>query len=83
MWFIGVEVVQETTAPPPKKMLDPPLKLASYFELGGSSLSLGTLSTPISKFKLTGFKTVSVSYKFRGKVPTLFMCYLVLHFVVV
>ena len=43
-------------------------KLASSFELGGSSLSLGTLSTPISEFKLTGFKTVSVSYKFRGKV---------------
>ena len=26
MWFIGVEVEQETSAPPPKKkMLDPPL----------------------------------------------------------
>ena len=26
MWFIGVEVVeQETSAPPPKKILDPPL----------------------------------------------------------
>ena len=24
-WFIGVEVEQETSAPPPKKMLDPPL----------------------------------------------------------
>ena len=24
MWFIGVEVEQETTAPPPKKILDPP-----------------------------------------------------------
>ena len=45
--------------------------LASSFELGGSSLSLGTQSTPISEFKLTGFKTVSVSYKFRGKVPAL------------
>ena len=44
-------------------------KLASSFELGGSSLSLGTLSTPISE--LTVFKTVSVSYKFRGKVPAL------------
>ena len=25
MWFIGVEVEQETSAPPPEKMLDPPL----------------------------------------------------------
>ena len=27
MWFIGVEVEQETSAPPPKKILDPPLML--------------------------------------------------------
>ena len=27
MWFIGVEVEQETSAPPPKKILDPPLAL--------------------------------------------------------
>ena len=26
MWFIGVEVEQETSAPPPKKFLDPPLE---------------------------------------------------------
>ena len=25
MWFIGVEIEQETSAPPPKKILDPPL----------------------------------------------------------
>ena len=25
MWFIGVEVEQETSATPPKKILDPPL----------------------------------------------------------
>ena len=25
MWFIGVEVEQETSARPPKKILDPPL----------------------------------------------------------
>ena len=25
MWFIGVEVEQETSAPPPKEILDPPL----------------------------------------------------------
>ena len=27
MWFIGDEVEQETSAPPPKKILDPPLDL--------------------------------------------------------
>ena len=27
MWFISVEVEQETSAPPPKKILDPPLRL--------------------------------------------------------
>ena len=32
MWFIGVEVEQETSAPPPKKILDPPL--LSWQELG-------------------------------------------------
>ena len=26
MWFIGVEVEQETSAPPPKKILDLPLR---------------------------------------------------------
>ena len=25
MWFIGVEVEQDTSAPPPNKILDPPL----------------------------------------------------------
>ena len=25
VWFIGVEVEQEASAPPPKKILDPPL----------------------------------------------------------
>ena len=30
-------------------------KLASSFELGGSSLSLGTLSTPISEFLIDWF----------------------------
>ena len=26
MWFIGLEVEQETSPPPPKKILDPPLE---------------------------------------------------------
>ena len=30
MWFIGVEVEQETSAPPPKKILDPPLMLCKW-----------------------------------------------------
>ena len=46
-------------------------KLTSSFEVGGSSLQLETLSTAFSEFKLTGFKTVSASYKFRGKVLAL------------
>ena len=32
MWFIGVEVEQETTAPTPKKILDPPLMNAQQHE---------------------------------------------------
>ena len=35
MWFIGVEVEQETSAPPPKKILDPPLKPIGQLWLGG------------------------------------------------
>ena len=30
MWFIGVEVEQETSAPPPEKILDPPLRLRCF-----------------------------------------------------
>ena len=30
MWFIGVEVGQETSAPPPKKILDPPLHRVNF-----------------------------------------------------
>ena len=29
MWFVGVEIEQETSAPPPKKILDPPLSQGS------------------------------------------------------
>ena len=31
MWFTGVEVEQETSAPPPKKILDPPLQCLYLF----------------------------------------------------
>ena len=30
VWFIGAEVQQETSAPPPKKILDPPLLLETF-----------------------------------------------------
>ena len=33
MWFIGVEVEQETSAPPPKKILDPPLPNVMFLKL--------------------------------------------------
>ena len=32
MWFIGVEVEQEMSAPPPKKFLDPPLQTINIIE---------------------------------------------------
>ena len=32
-WFIGVEVEQEMSAPPPKKILDPPLRPNNFLEL--------------------------------------------------
>ena len=32
MWFIGVEVEQETSAPPPQKILDPPLITSGKIE---------------------------------------------------
>ena len=39
MWFIGVEVEQETSAPPPKKILDPPLLVDSFLLLSFESLA--------------------------------------------
>ena len=38
MWFIGVEVEQETIAPPPKKILDPPLKWHKHQLIGYAPL---------------------------------------------
>ena len=35
MWFITVEVQQETSAPPPKKILDPPLRNIEVSVLSG------------------------------------------------
>ena len=39
MWFIGVEVEQETSASPPKKILDPPLKEVVLFSAEASLCS--------------------------------------------
>ena len=41
MWFIGVEVEQETSAPPPKKILGPPLM---YLSKLGSAAHLRVLT---------------------------------------
>ena len=38
MWFIGVEVEQETSAPPPKKILDPPLSRVDTESRSGPSV---------------------------------------------
>ena len=38
MWFIGDEVEQGTSAPPPKKILDPPL-FHWFFVIGKSYLN--------------------------------------------
>ena len=32
MLFVGVEVEKETSAPPPKKILDPPLRTPYFYE---------------------------------------------------
>ena len=39
MWFIGVEVEQETSAPRPKIILDPPLLVDSFLSLSFESLA--------------------------------------------
>ena len=44
MWFIGVEVEQETSAPPPKKN---PGSAPELFE-GRLALTLGKILTPVS-----------------------------------
>ena len=38
MWFIGVEVEQETSAPLPKKILDPRLKSPEMLTVCGSKV---------------------------------------------
>ena len=52
MWFIGVEVEQETSAPLLKKFLDPPLKIHLTFVATGGVLTINakyfTFSIPES-----------------------------------
>ena len=43
MWFIGVEVEQETSAPRPKKILDPPLN--------GTLISFRYMKQRVLKFR--------------------------------
>ena len=45
VWFIGVEVEQETSAPPPKKILDPPLSVVHVWRFNHRySIKKGSLS---------------------------------------
>ena len=46
IWFIGLEVEQETSPPPPKKILDPPLEclLAMWAEYQCCALPLSSFS---------------------------------------
>ena len=41
MWFTGVEVEQETSAPPPKKILDPLLNVLTNWAMKTHSLGAG------------------------------------------
>ena len=49
LWFIGVEVEQETNAPPPEKILDPPVFSVFEYHLSrNKSLCQTAVSTPFS-----------------------------------
>ena len=58
MWFIGVELEQETSTPPPKKILDPPLgygfcsHMAENGDDGAVSVTKRSCAAPISKFRV-------------------------------
>ena len=44
MWFIAVEVEQETSTPPPKKILDPPLCLSGEGSENGEKTTICLIS---------------------------------------
>ena len=50
MWFIGVEAEQETSAPPPKKILDPPLNLLLLKELKSRTVTMSMIHLNFSYF---------------------------------
>ena len=52
MWFIGVEVEQETNAPPPKKILDPPLSGSINFKAYVKTNGFGLSSIDSTVFKM-------------------------------
>ena len=52
MWFIGVEVEQETNAPPPKKILDPPLSGSINFKAYVKTKGFGLSSIDSTVFKM-------------------------------
>ena len=70
MLFIGVEVELETSAPPPKKILDPPLQFTSTTSIGTSRSHDATGTRAFKKKKkqkpisLIGF---AVSFQLGGK----------------
>ena len=46
MWFIGVEVEQETSAPLPKKILDPPLMRQLSSATSSQNMLADAMSSP-------------------------------------
>ena len=52
MWFIGVEVEQETSAPSPKKILDPPLSGSFNFKAYVKTKGFGLSSIDSTVFKM-------------------------------
>ena len=84
MWFIGVEVEQETSAPPPKKN---PGSAPELFE-GRLALTLGKILTPVFFFFWSkAFFRIILSILFRAsnhqivdkKNKTHWICFLSFH----
>ena len=53
MWFIGVEVEQQTSAPPPKKILDPPLRREAEVMMTVKTKELPKIATNASGTSMT------------------------------
>ena len=64
MWFIGVEVEQETSAPPLKKILDPPLVVPLEKKLGKfKTYAFAKKTQQLTKKNLVEFISSSVTCK--------------------